>query len=285
MTETCLSRRGNVDKRPAALYEALSRGDYPGDGAGRRVSFVWGGSGMSDSIFVRVQRVVTGGVGSALDAAERLSGTGVMRQAIRDMDSAMEKAHLEGEGARTRRLQAAHRLQECRKQLATLKEQARFALGKDRLDLAEAAIARQIDVESQIASLTRAETEAATAERKLEESAAELKLRRGQMYDELRGFEAAQRAGSNGDDAPGSPDARLQRRAERAQEAFERAMESAGGLSGGRASPEAAAKVAELEALQREAAIAERLAALQGGGKAGASTAESGKRGRGKPQV
>ncbi|HEU0097291.1 MAG TPA: PspA/IM30 family protein [Allosphingosinicella sp.] len=237
---------------------------------------------MADSIFVRVQRVVTGGVGTALDAAERLGGTSVMRQAIRDMDSAIDKARAEGESARARRLQAAHRLQECRKQLATLKDQARFALGKGRTDLAEAAIARQLDVEGQAASLAKAESEAAAAERRLEESAAELKLRRSQMYDELRGFEAAQRAASDGEGAPGSPDSRLQRRAERAQEAFERAMEAAGGLSGGRASPEAAAKVAELEALQKEAAIAERLAALQGGG-SGAAPSAAAKRGRAKP--
>ena len=236
---------------------------------------------MSDSIFVRVQRVVSGGVGSALDAAERLGGNSVMRQAIREMDSAIDKARADGEDARAKRLQAAHRLQECRKQLETLKEQARFALGKDRLDLAEAAIARQLDVETRIASLTKAEAEAGTAERRLEDSAAELKLRRGQMYDELRSFEAAQRAGSSGDEAPGSPDSKLQRRAERAQEAFERAMEAAGGMSGGRASPESAAKVAELEALQKEAAIAERLAALRGGEPAPAG----GKGGRAKPRV
>lgn len=232
---------------------------------------------MSDSIFVRVQRVVSGGVGSAVEAAERLSGTSMMRQAIRDMDSAIEKARAEGDSARARRLQAAHRLEECRKQLATLKEQARFALGKDRLDLAEAAIARQLDVEAQIASLAKAETEASAVERRLEESAAELKLRRGQMYDELRSFEAAQRAGSSGENAPGSPDSGLQRRAERAQEAFERAMDAAGGLSGGRASPESAAKVAEIEALQKEAAIAERLAALRGGGKSAAAAPATGK--------
>ncbi|HEX8126488.1 MAG TPA: hypothetical protein VF548_12980 [Allosphingosinicella sp.] len=226
---------------------------------------------MSDSIFVRVQRVVSGGVGSALDAAERLGGNSVMRQAIREMDSAIEKALAESEAARARRLQAAHRLQECRKQLSTLKEQARFALGKDRLDLAEVAIARQLDVETRIAAVAKAETEASRAERKLEESAAELKLRRGQMYDELRSFEESQRAGSSAEDGAGWLGSGLQRRAERAQEAFERAMDSAGGLAGGRASPEAAAKVAELEALQKEAAIAERLAALRGEGKGGVS--------------
>lgn len=232
---------------------------------------------MSDSIFVRVQRVVSGSVGSALDSAERLSGTSVMRQAIREMDSAIEKGRREAEGARAKRLQATHRLQECRKQLETLKDQARFALGKDRLDLAEVAIARQLDVEAQIESLAKAESEATGSERRLDESTAELKLRRGQMYDELRSFEASQRAASTGSDAPGSPDSHLQRRAERAQEAFERAMDAAGGLSGGRASPEAAAKVAELEALQKEAAIAERLAALRGGGKDSGPAPASGK--------
>jgi phage shock protein A len=188
---------------------------------------------MADSIFVRVQRVVSGGVDSAVEAAERLSAASVMRQAIRDMDGAVDKALAEGDSARARRLQAAHRLQECRKQLATLKDQARFALGKNRVDLAEAAIARQLDVEAQIASLAKAERDAAAEERRLEGKAAELKLRRGQMVDELRGFEAAQSAASTGDEAPGSPDARLQRRAERAQEALERAMEAAGGMSGG----------------------------------------------------
>ncbi|HYW17383.1 MAG TPA: PspA/IM30 family protein [Allosphingosinicella sp.] len=232
---------------------------------------------MSDSIFVRVQRVVSGGMGSALDSAERLSGTSVMRQAIREMDCAIERARTEAEAARAKRLQAGHRLEECRKQLETLKDQARFALGKDRLDLAEVAIARQLDVEAQIESLTKAESEAGAAERRLGESVGELKLRRGQMYDELRSFEAAQRAGSTGGESAGSLDSNLQRRAERAQEAFERAMDSAGGLSGGRASPEAAAKVAELEALQKEAAIAERLAALQGGGKGDATGSAAGK--------
>ena len=222
---------------------------------------------MSDSIFVRVQRVVSGGVGSAIDAAERLSGSSVMRQAIREMDAAIEKARAEREAARARRLQAEHHLQACRKQLATLKEQARFAVGKQRLDLAQVAVGRQIDVEAQIATLVKAETEAKADESRLGESVDALKLRRGQMYEELRAFEAAQRAASSDFEAFGSPDSRVQRRAERAEEAFERALAAAGGLSGGRASPEAAAKVAELEALQKEAVIADRLAALSGSGK------------------
>ncbi len=62
-------------------------------------------------------------------------------------------------------------------------------------------------------------------------------------------------------------------------------MDAAGGLGGGRAGPETAAKVAELEALQEEAAIAQRLAALQGGGKGAAAAPAAGKGGRSKPRV
>jgi hypothetical protein len=40
-------------------------------------------------------------------------------------------------------------------------------------------------------------------------------------------------------------------------------VKAARGVAGERARPEAAAKVAEIEALQREAAVAERLAALR----------------------
>ncbi len=234
---------------------------------------------MADSIFVRVQRVVSGGVGSALDTAERLGSASVMRQAIREMDNAIDKARSDGEAARARRLQADHQLELCRKQLATLKEQARFALGKDRVDLAEAAIARQLEVEAQIASLAKAQAEAAAEEGRLAESVGDLRLRRDQMFEELRAFEAAQRAATIEGDAPGSADSRARRRAERAEEAFERALAAAGVAGGGsRVSPESAAKVSEIEALQKEAAIAERLAALRGGGKpASAKKAKAGR--------
>jgi phage shock protein A len=239
---------------------------------------------MSDSIFVRVQRVVSGGVGTAIDAAERLSGASVMRQAIREMDCAVEKARAEREAARSRRLQAEHQLEACRKQLAVLKEQARFAVGKQRLDLAEVAVGRQIDVEGRIATLAKAEAEAKADEGRLGESVDALKLRRGQMYEELRAFEAAQHAASSDFEAPGSPDSQVQRRAERAEEAFERALAAAGGFGGARTSPDAAAKVAELEALQKEAAIAERLAALSGAGKAARPTGRSAERNRPGPE-
>ncbi|HEY0312400.1 MAG TPA: PspA/IM30 family protein [Allosphingosinicella sp.] len=220
---------------------------------------------MGDSIFVRVQKVVTGGLDSAVGAAEQLSGTSLMRQAIRDMEDAIAKARTQAEAARETRLQAEHRIAGGREQLATLKEQARFALSKGREDLAEAAIARQIEIEAQVARLGKAQQEAAEEERRLEESRTALNLRKGQMEEELAAFQSARRAAAFDDAAPGRPEARVERRAEQAETAFRRAVAAAGGVAGEAPTADTAARVAEIEALQKEAAVAERLAALRAG--------------------
>jgi phage shock protein A len=218
---------------------------------------------MADSIFVRVQKVVSGGLDSAVGSVEQLSGTSLMRQAIRDVDAAIASARDGADAARARRLQAEHHAGAARQQLATLNEQARFALGKGRDDLAEAAIARQIEVEAQLARLDAARAEAGVEERRLEESRTELNLRKGRMEEELAAFQSARRAADGDPAAPGAADARLQRRAERAEETFRRAMSAAGAVAGSETDAGAAAKVAEIEKLQRETAVAERLAALR----------------------
>jgi phage shock protein A len=218
---------------------------------------------MAESIFVRVQRVVSGGVGSAVDFAETLSGTSLMRQAVRDMQSAMSRTRDEADEALTRQLQAEHQLATQRKQLETLKEQARFALAKGRDDLAEVAVARQIDVERQIERLAKVAADSKAEEARLQEALAALKLRTAEMEEQLAAFQAAQAAARSTEGAPGRAHVRAERKAERAEEAFDRAMKAAGGIAGERPRPEASAKVAEIEALQREAAVAERLAALR----------------------
>jgi phage shock protein A len=252
--------------RPGAHGEIAAEeflGDIPGLKALRLSGETQGGSAMGDSIFVRVQKVVTGGLDSAVGAAEQLSGTSLMRQAIRDMEDAVAKARAQAEGAREKRLHAEHQIAGAREQLATLKEQARFALSKGREDLAEAAIARQIEIEAHVARLAKAQQEAAEEERRLEESRTTLNQRKGKMEEELAAFQSARRAAALDEAAPGRPEARVERRAEQAETAFRRAMAAAGGVAGEAPTAETAARVAEIEALQKEAAVAERLAALR----------------------
>jgi phage shock protein A len=216
---------------------------------------------MVDSIFVRVQRVVSSGIDSVVETAEQLSGTGLMRQSLREMDGAIARAKQEAQAARAKRLQTDHQLLAAAAQADTLKEQAGFAISRGREDLAQAAIARQIEVETLSARLEKARGEAVKEEANLDESLADLQRRKAQMERELAAFQAAQRAAASADPAGAS---RAARNAERAEEAFRRAMSAAGGIVSPSPSGDTDG-VAEIEALQKEAEIAERLAALRGG--------------------
>ena len=85
------------------------------------------------------------------------------------------------------------------------------------------------------------------------------------MEEALACFEAARRdAAPVGRETPAAW--RPERRVERAEAAFDRAMAGAGGVAGAaRADADATKRVAEIDALQRSARVAERLAALRAG--------------------
>lgn len=213
---------------------------------------------MAESIFLRVQRVVSSGVESAAEAVERASGTSLMREAIRQIGRAADDILAEREAAKTRRLHAARQHGIVRERLATLKEQARFAMSKGREDLAQAAVARQLDHEAQAGRLKTAQAEAAAEEARLDESLNALKLRKAQMEAELAAFQDAQRECSPDATAIG----RIEHQVARARAAFERAMKSAG-AGMGLMNAEDRARLAEVDALRKDDEITGRLAALR----------------------
>jgi hypothetical protein len=112
-----------------------------------------------------------------------------------------------------------------------------------------------------------------------------LKVRKSQMEKDFAAFQEARRAVRE-DEAgvPPRPEARAERRAARAEAAFERAMAAAGGLGVGLMKVDEAAKVAEVDSLRREAEIAERLKAFRDAADqveaAAPKRAAGGKRGR-----
>jgi phage shock protein A len=220
---------------------------------------------MAESIFVRIQSVLSAGADTTVSFAERASGTSLMREAIRQVARAEEDARECLESAKARSFHAERRQQALREQVATLEEQARFALSKERPDLAEAAIARQIDCEAQEKQAVAAQKDALDEAARLEESLTTLKARKLQMQKELAAFEATQRDGAATPRFVGDP---VERKVSRAEALFERAMAASGGGDLGLVPAGDAAKLAEVEALRREAAVAERLAALKAGPKA-----------------
>lgn len=219
---------------------------------------------MAESILVRVKRMVSGSVYDTVDAMERAGGTAVMREAIREVDRIVDEAKAERDSVTASRLQAVRLQGLYKERLETLQEKAEFAIDQGREDLAEAALHRQVEFEGQIAALTKAEEDAAEKERVLEESLASLSMRKAQMEEELKAFETARREAGVGADGGVSNEKQKENRVDRAEAAFDRALSGVGGKMGiDRTDMENAAKVVEIDAMQKSSVIADRMEALR----------------------
>ena len=212
---------------------------------------------MAEPILKRVQRIVSAGLESAADAAERLNGSGMMRHAIREVDQAMDQVAKRLDSAKACAMQADWRRAAISDQVDALGRDARFALDKGRDDLAEAAVGRQLDLEAEADQLKQAQAEAEREAAQLQASLDELKARKADMERDYAALEAARREAQ----ALGK-DPATERKVKRAEAAFDRARRAAGcGPSALHAAPSPAAE--ELKAVKRESAVAERLAALR----------------------
>lgn len=217
---------------------------------------------MTDSIFARVQRVLSSGVESATEALERVCGSHLMKEAIREVERAAADIRAAQRSNTTRRLQAELHQKQARARLADLETQARYALDKGREDLAAAAVSQQLECETLLEQIKATFRETDEEAGRLEDGLAALKVRKTQMEQELAAFEAAQRVAEAGQ-AGSAPIARATRRAEKAEQAFERALAAVGGANDDPAAPDDAAKLAEVEKMRREERVAGRLDALK----------------------
>jgi phage shock protein A len=223
---------------------------------------------MAENIRARVKRIIAGGIADIVDTVETAKSESVMREAIREIERAVDDARTELSRATNRRLQARRHIDMTRGKLAELADKARTALADQREDLAEAAITRQIDLEAQIPVLESAMRDAEAEQADLERSVAALLGRKNEMETELAAFVATCRAAEREAALPGtSPGGAAEKRGETAANAFERAMKGATGLSGVAVSldRETTAKLAELDVVLRQKKIAERLATLKAG--------------------
>jgi len=109
----------------------------------------------TESALRRIGRVIAGMTNLAIDAAEGVNPEAVLAQSIREIDAAADEVRTELGVATAER----HRLDARSRQLLGEKNEldARVgvALDESRDDLAEAAVARQIDIEAQVGVLRR----------------------------------------------------------------------------------------------------------------------------------
>jgi phage shock protein A len=221
---------------------------------------------MAESIFIRVRRVLSANVEEAVDSMERSGGAAVMREAIREVDRALDEVRSAQEAASARGLQAKRQQAMFRERIKELEAKAKFALGENRDDLAEAAISRQIDFEEQAKRLDDIQADAKTEAKRLEECVAELVNRKSQMEESFQAYEQAQRDAALGGEGPTQQDRDVQRKVRQAEDAFERAMGGAGVSATVRTDAKTAAAVAEIDVIHKSAVIAERMAAMRATG-------------------
>ena len=102
-------------------------------------------------------------------------------------------------------------------------------------------------------------------EAKFDDSLASLRSRKSQMEDALRAFSEANAEASMGGDKGFQVQREIDKKVERAEAAFDRAMGGAGGVNFTRADAKTINGVAELDGLQKSVSVKDRLAALKAG--------------------
>lgn len=229
---------------------------------------------MNVNLANRVGRIISGGFNMILDAVEDAAPEAVMEEAIREVDSAMEEVRTElGRTIAAKHL-ANTRLHEENDKHEDLAGKVELAVGQGRDDLAETAIAQQIDIEAQIPVLEQAIAQGSDTERELEGYLSALQARKREMESELSTFRASRRqAGQPAADgsSPGEGTSDIDRKVRSASSVFARVSERASGVPAGTRAEnlKAAGQLAELQDLARQNRVKERLAAIKSGAATG----------------
>lgn len=220
---------------------------------------------MKEGLIARVGRIVSGSVHSLIDAIENAAPETVMEEAIREIDGAIDEVRAElGKVVAGKHL-ANTRLLETNQQHEELAAKIELAVKESREDLAEAAIARQLDLEAQMPVLEATINDSGAQEKELEGYIAALQAKKREMQVELRQFRANVTEASKGAPAQtGDRSTDVEGKVAKAASAFDRVVEKATGVPGGQsADRKSAVQLAELEELARKNRIQERLAAVK----------------------
>lgn len=223
---------------------------------------------MKETLINRVGRIISGSVHSLMDSVENAAPETVLTEAIREVESAIDDIRQDLGQVVAKKHLAGTKLMEENKRHENLGEKIKIAVGENRDDLAEAAIARQFDIEAQIPVLEATLKDCNNQEKELENYLNALMARRREMNEELIQFRESAKAAGNTtllEPQSGGQDS-VESRVNKAETAFDRVIERATGLPGqaGATGRKTAAQLAELEELARKNQIQERLARIKG---------------------
>ena len=218
---------------------------------------------MKEKLTSRISRIITGTANSIVDAIEGVAPETVMEQAIRDVDHVISEVREELGRVEANKHLLVKSMSGLSAKHDSCAEQIETAISEKREDLAEVAIAKQLDIEAQLPILEQNLQNTKEEEAELNQAIVALQAKKREMQEDLRRFRDSQNAAASitaGGNAAGRKNPL--HKAERAESAFSRVHERATGIDRTQAASHSrdAAKMAELQELHRQNKIRERLA-------------------------
>ncbi|MFP4351279.1 MAG: PspA/IM30 family protein [Puniceicoccaceae bacterium] len=225
---------------------------------------------MNDSISNRIRRIITGSASSIVSKIEGLAPEVVLRQAIAEVDGALDEVKAELGRITAQKYHVTKAMAKLNEEHGRIGGQSAEAHRQGRKDLVEAAISRQIDIEDQLPALENQLAELGRQEAELNQAITGLVAKRNEMDDELFEFKRTQSqadsSGAGEEDGSSRPSGAAAR-AGRAERAFTRVLQDATGVRRGaiQAGSAESGKLVELAHLNKRARIEARMKALEAG--------------------
>ena len=214
----------------------------------------------TEGVVARVGRVMAGMAHSVVDMAEQANPEAVLTQALREIDGAIDEVRTELGKAKSEQIRLEARMKQLEEESATLDQRIDTAIKNGRDDLAEAGIARELDIEAQSNLLAQLRAEAESEIQKLESSLDAIRASRREAEDRLQDLKQSTTVAPDGTIIGGRENA-----VGRAHAKVEKAMNVASRITGVPNGPtvQDAGALQDLEALHRDNQIKERLAQLK----------------------
>jgi phage shock protein A len=222
---------------------------------------------MTDTIASRVTRVVSGSVHALVDAVESAAPEATMAQAVREVDRVIDDVRAELGRVEASKHLATTQLNKLNTDHEQLAAQIEAALAQRREDLARTGLEKQLNIEDQVPVLQKSLADQRDAGKELEGYIAALLAKKREMEQALRDYvatRASRTAGQGSAPGPAIGRGKSEDRVANAGAVFDRVLAKQTGLSGlTSAATGDAAKLRELQDLQRANRIEERLAQLK----------------------
>jgi phage shock protein A len=217
---------------------------------------------MSEGLIKRISRLVSASANSLVDSIESAAPQMVMEEAIREIEAATKDVRIQLGKLEASKYLSTQTLNKDNEKHAELQAQIEVAVQQSRDDLAEVAIAKQMDIEAMIPVIEKNIAEDDAEIKELESYISALQAKKREMEESLNEFIKASEHIDNSAYSDGGTSTNVSTRVDGATSVFNRV---AGGAIGVDTNTKLAdeKKLAELETLTRNNRIKERLAKVK----------------------